>query len=152
MAKGSSSRSGPPPDPHALRRDSDSKEWIDLPADGRQGDPPGWPLSKATTRELLLWEQEWTRPQALMWEINGQEVEVAMFVRSLRQAEAPKAPTNLRTLVLRQMEALGLSIPGLLRNKWRIVEEGSSKPIADPAGSGRPTVKERLRVISGEGA
>lgn len=38
--------SGPPPDPNALRRDrpSDKDGWTTLPAEGRQGDPPAWPL------------------------------------------------------------------------------------------------------------
>jgi len=38
--------SGPAPDPNALRRDraEDKAGWTILPADGRQGDPPDWPL------------------------------------------------------------------------------------------------------------
>lgn len=38
--------SGPPPDPTALRRDrpEDKESWTTLPAEGRQGDPPAWPL------------------------------------------------------------------------------------------------------------
>lgn len=38
--------SGPPPDPNALRRDrpSDQAGWVTLPAAGRKGRPPEWPL------------------------------------------------------------------------------------------------------------
>ena len=50
--------SGPPPDPNALRRDrpSDKDGWTALPAAGRQGDPPVWPLPPevATAAQLEL--------------------------------------------------------------------------------------------------
>lgn len=38
--------SGPPPDPNALRRDrpSDKDGWTTLPAEGRKGRTPKWPL------------------------------------------------------------------------------------------------------------
>lgn len=43
---GARANSGPPPDPNALRRErpSDKETWRTLPAEGRQGDPPAWPL------------------------------------------------------------------------------------------------------------
>src|SRR5690606_40841462 len=64
--------SGPPPDPNALRRDrpSDAAGWVILPADGRPGDPPEWPLLWQTQREYDLWKREWSRPQAVMWEAD----------------------------------------------------------------------------------
>lgn len=115
---GARARSGPPPDPESLTQ-ADG-EWTILPAAGREGDAPGWPLAQAIERELDLWADEWTRPQAIMWERQGQELEVALYVRSLVTAEAHNAPTNTRTLVRQQMEALGISVPGMLRNRWRI--------------------------------
>jgi hypothetical protein len=45
-----------------------------------------------------------------MWERNGQDAEVALFVRSLVAAEARDAPVAARTLVRQQQEALGLSL------------------------------------------
>src|SRR5690606_37383206 len=53
--------SGPPPDPNALRRDrpSDAAGWVILPAEGRPGDPPEWPLLWQTQREYDLWKREW---------------------------------------------------------------------------------------------
>ena len=84
---------------------------------------PKWPLSKASKRETELWTAEWRRPQAVMWEHNGQEIEVALYVRALVAAEKRDARTNARTLVRQFQEGLGLSIPGLHRNHWKI-EEG----------------------------
>src|SRR4051794_14263470 len=93
-------RSGPPPDPDALRRDRDSDgDWLVLPVAGRQGDTPAWPLPTATERELKLWADEWRRPQALVWDRNGQHLEVALFVRAVVEAEDPRATTASRTLV-----------------------------------------------------
>src|SRR4051794_27783932 len=91
-----------------------------LPAAGREGAMPKWPLSKATAREVTLWKREWRRPQAVMWERNGQELEVALYVRSLAAAEKLDASVAARTLVRQQQESLGLSLPGLARNRWRI--------------------------------
>ena len=86
----------------------------------RTGPTPTWPLSKASARELALWDREWRRPQAVMWEANGQAEEVALYVRSLAFAERPKAPVSARVLVRQQQEALGLSLPGLARMRWKI--------------------------------
>lgn len=116
---GARAHSGPAPDPNALRRDRDKAGWTTLPA-ARTDPAPSWPLSRASARELVLWAREWTRPQAVMWEANGQEEEVALYVRSLAFAERPSAPVSARVLVRQQQEALGLSLPGLARLRWRI--------------------------------
>lgn len=148
---GARARSGPPPDPNALRRDRDAGEWTHLPAAGRQGPPPTWPLSRPSAREVELWAHEWTRPQAVMWELNRQQVEVAMYVRSLREAEKPRASVAARTLIRQQQEALGLSLPGLLRNRWVIATAPADTAAGRPTGTAGASVKERLGVIRGGG-
>ena len=133
-----------PPDPHALRRDRDHLEWIDLPS-GREGDPPEWPLSKATAREIEIWKAEWSRPQAVIWEANNQALEVALYVRSLREAEKPGAPVTLSLLVRKHMYALGLTIPGMKANRWRIgVEQAPAEERIRPAAS---LAKKRLKLL-----
>src|SRR4051812_30099693 len=102
---GARARSGPAPDPNALRRDRDGADWTHLPSAGRQGDPPAWPLARPAKRELELWSSEWQRPQAVVWEANGQALEVALYVRTLVDAEAKDAPVSARTLVRQQMDA-----------------------------------------------
>lgn len=146
--KGGHSRSGPPPDPNALRRERDRADWVTLPASGRQGEPPLWPLPRPRKRELAIWEEEWRRPQAIMWEANGQEREVALYVRTLVAAEKPKASAQIRTLIVRWQEVLGLSQPGLLRLRWRIA--GEPAPQAGRAtGTEGPSAKARFRVVQG---
>lgn len=86
-----------------------------------------------------------------MWERNGQELEVALYVRSLVAAEQMDASVAARTLVRQQQEALGLSVPGLARNRWKIGgDEPRSKP-AKRSRSGGRSVRERLRVVTGDG-
>lgn len=88
------------------------------------------------------------RPQAIMWEANGQELEVALYVRTLRKAEEPKASATMRTLIVRWQEVLGLSQPGLLRLRWRIA--GEPAPQAGRAtGTEGPSAKTRFRVVQG---
>lgn len=147
---GARARSGPAPDPNALRRDRDQKDWVHLPAAGRTAPPPAWPLTRATKRELDLWAGEWRRPQALMWELNGQANEVALYVRSLVEAEARGATTNARTLVRQQQEALGLSLPGLARNHW-VIDAGSVAKEMRPTGTEAPSARERFTVVDGGG-
>lgn len=144
---GARARSGPAPDPNALRRDKDGGDWTTLPSAGRPGPAPTWPLDEQTEREAVLWEREWRRPQALIWEANGQELEVAMFVRSVADAENAEASVASRTLVRQQMDSLGLTIPGLLRNRWRIADDAPSHKPTSTAGRSGLTARNRLKVV-----
>lgn len=148
---GARSRSGPPPDPAALRRERDVGEWTILPAEGRTGAMPAWPLTEETVREDELWERLWRLPQALMWERFGQELEVALYVRRLAAAESHDAQVTLGTLVRQMADSLGLTTPGMRANRWRIeagdaaVEPSTRRPAAKRASSSR----SRLKVVSG---
>lgn len=152
MAKGGArSRSGPAPDPNALRRERDAGEWTILPAGGREGDAPEWPLSEPAARECELWETLWAKPQALMWERYGQELEVALYVRRLAEAEAPESRVNLSTLVRQMADSLGLTTPGMRANRWRIapdeVSERRQEKAAAPAKR-RPSTRSRFKVVT----
>jgi hypothetical protein len=147
--RGSSSHSGPAPDPSALRRDRDGGEWVSLPASGREGPTPAWPLQpKATKRQAELWETLWAKPQAIMWELRGQQMEVALYVRRFSEAEKPGSPVTLSTWVVRQMEVLGLSSMGLRANKWRIGDEKDAVKRQQVRSSG-PSARERFQVVDG---
>jgi hypothetical protein len=151
---GARTASGPPPDPNALRRDRKSDAGFTvLPASGRVGDPPPWPLTDPAPRESVLWAAFWAKPQAILWELNGQAFEVAMHVRCFAEAEKPGAPTAVRTLVRQQADALLLTIPAMHSARVRIsVDEVRGKreaaPVAAPASSSR----SRLRAVAGEDA
>src|SRR5690606_41657198 len=80
-------RSGPAPDPNALRRDREAGQWVTLPAEGRKGPVPEWPLPEPTEREPEVRRQMWSKPHALRWARNGQHHEVAMYCRRVAAAE-----------------------------------------------------------------
>lgn len=154
---GARTRSGPPPDPNALRRDRKSDgEWTVLPADGRAGAAPAWPLVEHDdpawgVRELELWRALWAKPQAVMWERLGQELEVAQYVRRLVEVEQPGARANLHTLVRQLGDALGLTIPGMHAHRWRIADGSPEKQPAPrkAAAPARTSARDRFRVIDG---
>lgn len=156
MPRGGHAASGPAPDPNALRRNrpSDAATWTTLPAEGRQGDPPEWPLLEPDGREWELWADLWKKPQAIMWERLGQLYEVAMCVRMLARAEQPKSSIELQKVVRQYLDSLGLSTQGMLRNRWRIAanevaEKRASKTVKPALGS---SMRERLKAIDGGGA
>ncbi len=160
MAKGGArTRSGPAPDPIALRRDrnDDQASWLTLPRAGRPGKPPPWPLANQTEREADLWASEWRRPQAVIWERNVQQLEVALYVRAVVAAEALDAPVASRTLVKQLMETLGLSLTGLARNRWRIesaAEQASTARTGKTSKRTQPvrsSSRSRVRVVRGAG-
>jgi hypothetical protein len=151
---GARARSGPAPDPNALRRDRDAGEWTVLPADGRQGATPDWPLSEQSPREAELWSSLWAKPQAIMWERFSQELEVALYVRRFTEAELMDSRVNLSTLVRQMADSLGLTTPGMRANRWRITAEEQAPP--KPATRGRTaaaakTSRSRLKVVPGDG-
>lgn len=156
MPRGGHAASGPPPDPNSLRqsRASNAAGWSTLPAEGRNGPAPEWPLVAQNDREVVLWDDLWSRPQAVAWEALDQRYEVAMFVRKLAEAELPKASVELQKVVRQYLDSLGLSVQGMLRNRWKVapaVEEEQATPSA-PAVR-RPSARDRLKVVpSGEGA
>jgi hypothetical protein len=157
MPRGGHAASGPPPDPNSLRqsRQSNQAGWSTLPAEGRPGPAPEWPLVAAQPRELELWEDMWSRPQAVAWERLGQEIEVAMFCRKLAEAELPKASVELQKVVRQYLDSLGLSVQGMLRNRWRIAAAAAGPEQAAPeqAPRRRSSARDRLKVVpSGDGA
>lgn len=152
---GARARSGPPPERTAVRNGRSGADWVRLPASGRAGDAPAFPLPRPTVRERAVWAEIWMTPQALMWEAAGQEREVANFVRTQVEAEKRGAPSALRTLVLRMEEHLGLSQPGLARNRWLIVDDTAQAAAPAGEGSGPPIpisdARDRFRRISDAG-
>jgi hypothetical protein len=144
--------SGPPPDPNALRRNrpSDKAGWTTLPAEGRQGGPPAWPLVDLTDREFELWRDLWAKPQAVAWEALDQGYEVALFVRSLAQAEQPDAKVDLQRIVRQYLDSLGLSVQGMLRNRWKVAPVAEAEEQAQPAAAPAPrrtSARDRLKVV-----
>lgn len=142
MPKGGHSNSGPAPDPEALRRTRGTDAaWHVLPVTGRPGPPPEWPLEELTDREARLWVKLWAKPQATRWEALGQDLEVALYVRRWVEAEKPGAPSSAVVVVRQLGEALGLTIPGMQRNRWQIGSQTSAPAVQAATGTDGPTVQ-----------
>jgi hypothetical protein len=152
---GARARSGPPPDPNALRRDRKSDAgWSVLPSEGRDGDAPEWPLMDQSEREAELWRAFWRKPQAILWERNAQVFEVAMHVRCFAEAEQPAAATPLRTLVRQQADALLLTMPAMLAARIKIAgdEVAVKRATADAPSEVRTSSRSRLKAVKDDGA
>ncbi|MFE6223319.1 hypothetical protein [Streptomyces sp. NPDC057854] len=156
MPRGGHAASGPAPDPNALRRNrkSDAAGWRTLPAEGRQGSAPSWPLTEPTDREYDLWADLWETPQAVAWEELGQALEVALFVRTLAEAERPDARVDIKKMIRGYLDSLGLSVAGMLRHRWRVApgaeaSEGATAPEAPVRR--RPSARDRFKVVLGDG-
>lgn len=147
---GARARSGPAPDPNALRRDrKDDASWLTLPADGRKGSAPAFPLLEPDARELQLWNEFWAKPQAILWERNAQTYEVALHVRTFFEAERADAPSALRTLVRQQADALLLTIPSMHSARVRISHDEVSEKRDEVEAPVRLSARDRLRAVDG---
>lgn len=112
---------GPPPKhPDQRRRRNAAPSLTQLPAEGRRGDPPEWPLPRPTAAERSFWAEVWATPQAVAWERLGWVRTVARYVRLAVQAEKPKASAAVCAEVRQMEDRLGLTPMSLLRLRWEI--------------------------------
>lgn len=122
---------GPPPKRNVRRRNA-RPDWVALPADGRKGRAPRWPLSGRVQRG---WAELWRRPQAVMWERNHDEFLVARYLilRNTIQDELDHSVVNATAMAeLRQIEdRLGLSPMAMKRLQWEIGDAEQTKPEDD---------------------
>src|SRR5690606_4166124 len=97
-----------------------------LPAEGRKGDPPDWPLpDEPTLYELDTWRYLWATPQAVAWERMGPGVlrEVARYCRLLVRCENPNSIAALHAQALALADRLGLSPKAMRLLLWQIVDD-----------------------------
>lgn len=154
--KGGHARTGPPPDPEALRRDRPNDPgWIVLPVTGRPGPPPEWPLGdEPEHRERWHWRRLWALPQAVQWERLNLVVDVAVYVLRLCEVEKRGASASLGNHVIRLGENLGLTLPGMRMLRWQIGGEqlqplprAAGGETADPRPPRRRSARDRLQVV-----
>jgi hypothetical protein len=96
-------------------------------------------------RELVLWAELWTLPQAVEWERLRQFREVALYVRLLAAAE-PSGPKGTELRI--RGDDLGVSMVGMAKRLWRMEGEESSSGAARPASS---SARSRLSVVRAGG-
>ncbi|RCL84430.1 MAG: hypothetical protein DBW62_08640 [Microbacterium sp.] len=116
----------------------------------RTGPTPKWPLrGRARAGEAALWAEMWRKPQAIVWEEEGNHHQVAMHVRTHIEAEAVGATAALRGLLLRQQSDLLLTRAALLKAGFRISTSSTPNPAGTPVGG--PTQAKRKTIPSARG-
>lgn len=142
-------RSGPAQDPMAVRRRGGvSSGFVHLPAGGREGDTPIWPLpGKPAKFKVDTWEQLWHRPEAVMWERLGMEIQVALYIEALVASMKPGAPAARMATVMSLQDQLGLSVAGRAKNRW-LTDDAPQAPSV-PKRAPTSTAKDRLALLQG---
>lgn len=142
-------RSGPAPTSTDRSHKAQAEGWITLPADGRDGPEPAFPLASPSDRELDLWARLWETPQATMWETLNQEFEVASYVRLLVRAEKPGSSAIIWGQVKQFAESLGLSVSGMQRNRWTIAALDADDDAPQIVSSQVTSLEDRLKAVRG---
>jgi hypothetical protein len=147
---------GRPIDPNSMRSQikglAGKEDFVTLPAEGRTDPEPEWPLAIGTADEMTLWAKLWQKPQALMWEIQGLDYAVAMYVRTFFEAVEPGAVAGLKTAALRMEGELGLSLPGMKTLGWQIAVSDDEPVTVLPKAARQTTGANWLKAVSVEGS
>ena len=123
-----------------VRRNKDLPMNV-LPAEGRTGRCPTWPISSPTPDEAKAWKAAWKLPQAVVWEAQHLERIVARYVRVLLAAEEPGASASLLAQAVKLEERLLLTPYHLKQGRYEIAPT-DAKPEAAPVANLR-----RLRAV-----
>lgn len=147
---------GRPQDPNAFRTDrrKDLSGLTMLPAEGREGDPPAWPLLSASRpetdeREAEMWSRVWRKPQAIIWERDHLVEVVALFVRQFVEGEASGNSAENRKAIQSYFGALFLTPHSLKSGGYAIAD--AVEVAKTPAKRARSTARSRLKVVPNVG-
>lgn len=127
-----------PPNPNAARRNARPGITM-LPAKGREGDPPAWPLDLLSASEAQLWRELWATPQAVAWERFGWTRVVARYVRCVIIAEGMDKDALSES---RQLEdRLGLTPKAMRMLMWQIAPDEVAEKRQESARGARERIK-----------
>src|SRR5262245_43425891 len=114
----------PQPPKFEPRRRNARSGPMQLPAEGRKGDPLAWPLPGRTLKaEREAWARLWRTPQAMAWERLGWTDTVARYCRVLVEASKPKASPALHAQATALEDRLGLTPKAMRLLLWEIVAD-----------------------------
>lgn len=111
-----------------------------LPAGGRQGLAPNWPLGTAADlAEARLWQELWATPQAVAWEHHGWTRIVARYVRLALLAEEMNKDALAEA---RQLEdRLGLTPKAMRMLMWQIAPDEVAEKRQETSAGARGRIK-----------
>ena len=118
---------------------------VQLPAEGRKGPPPDWPLPvKPTPEERKAWRELWATPQAVAWERLGWTRTIGRYCVQMVRAEAVGASPALLAAVTAMEDRLGLTPKSMRLLLWEIVtvEVGD-----DQAAASASDIRKRIKAV-----
>ncbi len=116
---------------------------VTLPAAGRDGDVPVWPLSTdATGDEAGAWRQLWATPQAVAWEQLGWTRTVARYCRLLVACEQPDASAAMHAAATALEDRLGLTPKAMRLLLWQIASDEVAEKRQESKGA-----RGRIRAV-----
>lgn len=130
-----------PPKPNPARRNARVGPQV-LPAEGRRGLAPNWPLpGGASSAEGAIWAELWATPQAVAWEKLGWTRVVARYCRIVLAAEclAKDALGEARQLE----DRLGLTPKAMRLLMWTI----ASDEVAEKRQESAVTARGRIKAV-----
>lgn len=135
----------PPPKPDAIRRNARVGP-VQLPAEGRKGAPPEWPLHSAmSVTEQATWDYLWTLPQAVMWEKTGQHHVIARYCRLLVVAENMSRPSAVLHAQITALEdKIGMNPKAMRTLMWAVADDEVAQKRAETAST---DVRRRLKAV-----
>jgi len=126
-----------------------------LPARGRPGRAPAWPLAgRMRAGELAAWRELWKSPQAVAWEKLGMTRVVARYCRILVEAESSVAAAakGAREEARQLEDRLGLTPKAMRLLLWVISEdEVSEKRDEKKTGDQSEPAPPMLLLLDGDG-
>lgn len=117
-----------------------------LPREGREGDPPAWPLGRQSAAERDAWAQLWATPQAAAWERLGWVRTVARYCRVMIAAESRDATAALMAQATALEDRLGLTPKAMRLLMWQIATDEVGEKRQTSSGSARG----RLKAVDGD--
>lgn len=116
---------------------------VKLPAEGRRGDVPGWPLDGPTCREEAVWGALWRTPQAVVWERLGWLETVARYCRLVVRCEGPQSGAGLHAAATALEDRLGLTPKAMRLLLWEVQDDELAEARRQP----RSDVRRRIRAV-----
>lgn len=130
-----------PPKHDPVRRNARTGP-LKLPAEGRKGDTPAWPLGSPSEAESAAWDALWHTPHAVAWERLGWVRTVARYCRVMIEAEASGADGATRSAAMQLEDRLGLTPKAMRMLLWEI----SSDEVAEQRHSGTGA-RKRIKAV-----
>ncbi len=147
---GARNRSGPQKDPNSRTSERQGFVLTALPAEGYDGEVPDFPLPDASHRELEVWSQAWSTPQACAWSLPSEAWRVrsvAMWTRLSVRCEDVDAGAALLGQLHRFADQIGMTTAGLAEMGWRVkVDDLAAKRAEQAPVVEQDAPKRRMRA------